>query len=170
MWAAGGGDRRGADDPGTGVHHRGLAGRDPAGRVAQLDVDLGAVRAVRAVDDGDDGAVLLAVGVVALWWLFGGVGVWWQPAALAGVLAVAHLGGALAAAAPSYAAVRSRALRRMLAWTLGYLAACAVGVAVVLAVTALPAGAVVRGPVWVWLGLTALVGAGIWAVANRRRS
>lgn len=115
-------------------------------------------------------APLLAVGVVALWWLFGGPAQWWQGAALAGLLAVAHLGCAYAAAAPSYAAVRGRGLRRMLTQGLGYLAVCAAGVALVLAVVAVPADAVPRGPAWVGLGLVALVGAGIVAVALRRRS
>lgn len=115
-------------------------------------------------------AALLGVGVVAVWWLFGGEPQWWQGVALAGLLAVAHLGCAYAAAAPSYAAVRGGGLRRMAASSLGYLAACAVGVALVLAVVAVPADLVPRGAVWVGLGLVALVGAGIVAVVLRRRS
>lgn len=115
-------------------------------------------------------AALLVVGVVAVWWLFGGAAQWWQAAALAGLLAVAHVTCTYAEAAPSYSAVRRSGLRRVLGLGLGYLAACAAGVALVLAVAVVPAGVVARGPVWVGLALVALLGAGIGAVSYRRGS
>ncbi|GAB3813545.1 hypothetical protein GCM10028820_08450 [Tessaracoccus terricola] len=115
-------------------------------------------------------APLLAVGVVVVWWLFGGEPQWWQGACLAGLLAVAHLACAQAAAAPSYAAVRPRALRRLLGWGLGYLSACALGVALVLAVAAIPAEVMARGQVWVGLGLLGLVGTAVVVHGLRHRA
>lgn len=115
-------------------------------------------------------AALVVVGVVAVWWLFGGAAQWWQASALAGLLAVAHVTCTYAEAAPSYAAVRRSGQLRILGLGLGYLAACAAGVALVLAVAVVPAGLVARGPVWVGLALVALVGAGILAVTSRRSS
>lgn len=114
-------------------------------------------------------AALLALGVVAVWWLFGGEPPWWQGVVLAGMLAAAHLACAFAAAAPSYSAVRGRALRRMLGWAMGYLAACAVCVALVLGVAAIPPDVLPRGPVWVGLGVVALAGLGVLVHGLRQR-
>ncbi|MCC2594450.1 hypothetical protein LKO27_13655 [Tessaracoccus sp. OS52] len=115
-------------------------------------------------------APFAGVAVVGLWWLAGGGdAAWWQTASVAGLLAVAHLGAAWAAAAPSYAAIPGRGVRRLVAWALGYLVACVVGIALVLAAGAVPGGLVPRGPAWVVLGLVAVVGSGVAVLALRGR-
>lgn len=114
-------------------------------------------------------APMFGIAVVVLWWLAGAEGArWWQTATVAGLLAVFHLGCAYAAAAPSYSAVTGRAARRMLRLGAGYLAACAAGVTLVLAVSAVPADVVPRGLLWVALGTAAVVAAGVVAVGHRR--
>lgn len=122
-----------------------------------------------AAGPGSWGPFVLSL-VVAFWWLGGGdAAQWWRVIPLALLLAAVHLGGAYAAAAPSWSAVTGRAGRAMAVAAALYLAACAGLSLVVVGASAVMPGLLAGGVGWVAAGVVALVAAGIAAVVAIRR-
>lgn len=115
----------------------------------------------------DSAAAWGLVAVVAVSWLSGGAHAeWWQWLAVAAVVAVFHLTTAFAAAAPSYATITRRAASRMAAGVAGFTGVSVAAGAAVVALTALPDGALGLG--WVVAGALAVAAATVTVVGALR--
>lgn len=124
-----------------------------------------AVAGVWALARPESWASLVAIAVVALWWLgTAGDAQWWQSAVLAGLLAAFHLTVAQCAAAPSYTAIGGGAALSWLVRGLGYLVVCAGMILLVVGVASLSEGVAPRGLWWVAAALAAVVTSTVLAV------
>lgn len=127
----------------------------------------GSVLTLAAAVRPDSGAALGVVAVVAIMWLAGGADApWWQWVTVAAAVAGFHLVTALAAAAPSYAAITARAARRMALGVMGFVAISVCAGLAVVALSGVPAA--LLGPAWVAAGVAAVAGATVVAVAALR--
>lgn len=137
---------------------------------AWLFVAVIALAALWSVAQPESWAPLVGIGAVVMWWLAGAAeAAWWQSLTVAVLLALFHLLAGVAAAAPSYTTIRPTALRGLSLRGLAYLGLSAAAAALVLAVTAIPADVVPRGPVWVALAVVAVTGAGTAAASRLTR-
>lgn len=115
-------------------------------------------------------AGLLFVADVLAWWLLGGAEQpWWQAGVVALLLGTVHLAGAWASLGPLQVAARDGAGRALVLRGVGFLAASAVGVAVVLGVVAVPGAVVPRGWGWVVVATAAVVAGTLLLGAARTR-
>lgn len=111
---------------------------------------------------------LAVSGVVVVWWLgAGGDAPWWRAIVLGLLLAVVHLGAALASASPSWAAVTARAASRMARAGGLYLAACLAASLAVWGISLIP-GLLPWGGGWIAAGVAGLCAGVVAAILGLR--
>lgn len=131
---------------------------------APMLLGVGVLLAAGAVWNPDSLAVGGFITASVGWWLLAGRPLsWWQPVVASLLLLAVHLISAGSATAPFFAewspaAIRSWAQPAALVFLI---ATVALGVTV--AVAAIPAGVVPRGPLWILAAVTTVLGAALWA-------
>lgn len=124
---------------------------------------LAAVALVASALKPDTGLPGVFLTLLLVWWFIGGWhAAWWHAATVSLLVAVVHLSAAWAASGPSHQTARRSMLTPLARTTLLYLAACGLGIAVVVVISQVSSDLVARG--WVWIVLAA---AGVAVVAGR---
>lgn len=124
---------------------------------------LAALALVASALKPDTGLPGVFIAVLLVWWFVGGWhAAWWHAAVVALLVGVVHLSAAWAATGPSHQTARRSLVSPLGRAALLYLAACVVGIAVVVGVSHLSSQLVPRG--WPWI---VVVAAGVAVVAGR---